>query len=297
MYRGRFAPTPSGLLHLGSLLTALASYLQARRAGGRWLLRIDDLDPERCRPGIDSAILRQLEAHGLLWDETPRHQRRHVAEYAAALDRLRAGGSVYACVCSRARLKATSLQGPDGPVYAGHCRSLGLAEDGYALRLRVDGGSIGFVDGWQGTQQRALHTDVGDFVLRRRDGVIGYQLACAVDEHAQGITEVVRGVDLLGSTFQQLEVLRRLGLAPPAYRHLPVLAGSDGLKLSKQNRAHPVTADQAAANLVRCLGWLGQRPSPELVCTPVCEVLAWAIEHWDARLLPAGCEIQVEPSA
>jgi glutamyl-Q tRNA(Asp) synthetase len=293
-YRGRFAPTPSGPLHLGSLLTALASWLQARSLQGRWLLRIDDLDRERCIPGAADAILRQLDAHGLHWDEVPRCQAQHLTEYVDALRRLRATDRVYACACTRAQLKVESLAGPDGPVYCGRCRDLGLPEAGHALRLRVSPEEIAFADGWQGRQWRSLERDIGDFAIRRRDGAPAYQLACAVDESAQGITEVVRGTDLLGSTFMQLHLMDLLGLRRPQYRHLPVLTTADGRKLSKQNHAAPIEAARAGANLRLCLGALGQCPPPELDCASVAEILAWATRNWTAARIPARSSIKVE---
>lgn len=293
-YRGRFAPTPSGPLHLGSLLTALASWLQARVGGGQWLLRIDDLDRERCVAGMDATILRQLEAHALEWDEAPRRQSQHVDEYEAALSQLRAGHRTYACGCTRARLAAESRAGPDGPVYAGTCRSLHLDEAGNAVRLRIGQGRIHFRDGWQGEQARDLASEVGDFVLQRRDAVPGYQLACAVDEHAQRITEVVRGADLLGSTFCQAHLMDLLDFPRPAYRHLPVLVDASGRKLSKQNHAAPLSAAVAGENLWLCLNWLGQNPPPSLRTAPARELLAWAVAHWLPGRVPGSMHIRVE---
>lgn len=283
-YRGRFAPTPSGPLHLGSLLTAVASYLQARSRRGTWLLRIDDLDRSRLVAGAEARILAQLESHGLLWDEAPRRQSEHVDEYEHALRRLEQAGLVFGCRCTRADLARNSLPAPDGSLYNGHCRLLGLPIEGQAARLRMPAESLTFTDAALGPQTRRLDLDVGDFVLRRRDGVIAYQLACAVDEHAQGITEVVRGADLLSSTFMQVHLMHCLRLRVPAYRHLPVLVdiGPDGMerKLSKQNHALAITEDEAAPNLHRCLQLLGQRPPPALVRAAPAEILEWALGHW-----------------
>jgi glutamyl-Q tRNA(Asp) synthetase len=197
IYRGRFAPTPSGPLHLGSLLTALASYLRARSAGGLWLLRIDDLDAERSRPEWIDTILRQLQAHRLHWDEPPRLQSRHAAEYLPALQQLQQAGLLYACACTRAQLARDSLPGPDGAVYAGRCRDQAVLSPRPAWRLRAGGCELRMDDIWQGELRRELAKDIGDFVVRRADGQTGYQLACVVDEAAQGITEVVRGADRL----------------------------------------------------------------------------------------------------
>lgn len=288
-YRGRFAPTPSGPLHLGSLLTALASYLQARRRGGAWLLRIDDLDRARCPAGMTDQILRQLGAHALQWDEAPRRQSEHLDAYRDALETLRRQGLLYACTCTRAALKTSSPPGPDGPVYPGTCRAAGAARG--SLRARVPAGRLCFDDAWQGRQCCDLRSEIGDFVARRADGVPSYQLACAVDEHAQRITEVVRGADLLGSTFQQRWLMLQLGIAPPTCRHLPVLVDAQGRKLSKQNRAAPVTGADASLNLVRCLRALGQEVAPGLERAAPAEVLARAVAQWDAARVPCGAQL------
>lgn len=287
-YRGRFAPTPSGPLHLGSLLTALASWLDARHRGGAWLLRIDDLDRARCPRGTDATILRQLEAHGLHWDEVPRYQARHVAEYREALERLARGGHLYACACSRATLKRAALPGPDGPVYPGTCRDAGLDPRRHALRARLPPLDLCFMDAWQGQHCRNLPREVGDFVVRRASGEMAYQLACAVDEHAQRITDVVRGADLLGSTFCQLWLLGQLDLAAPRYAHLPVLVDARGRKLSKQNHAPPVEARAAAQNLRRCLALLGQ-PVPQAGSPD--PILRDAAAAWDAARVPRTARI------
>lgn len=295
-YRGRFAPTPSGPLHLGSLLTALLSWLEARRQGGRWLLRIDDLDRPRCIPGAADEILRQLEAHGLLWDESPRYQSAHEDAYRAALAQLQAQGRLYGCRCTRARLTENSRSGPDGPVYDGRCRDSGTAfANRLALRFRVPQGHFGFADDWQGWQHRDLEHEVGDFVLVRSDGVIGYQLACAVDERDQGITDVVRGGDLLGSTFRQLLLLQALESAPPRYCHGPLLVNADGRKLSKQNHAAPITAERASENLLRCARLIGLTPPVFLQDAPPAEILTWCRAHWhpDSLRLRGGA---VEPT-
>lgn len=290
-YRGRFAPTPSGPLHLGSLVTALAGYLQARSQRGAWLVRIDDLDAPRCPPGADAAILRQLEDHALHWDEAPRYQRQHMAEYEAALARLRADGLLYQCDCTRATLKRISREGPDGPVYPGLCRERGLAHG--SLRLRVGDGEICLEDPWQQRPCRRRADEIGDFVVRRADGQVAYQLACVIDEQAQRITEVVRGADLLGSTFQQRCVHAALALASPRYRHLPVVVDARGRKLSKQNHAPAVDGAQAAANLLTCLELLRQRPPrAALARAPAAEIVAWAVAHWDAARLPRTAQIE-----
>lgn len=280
-YRGRFAPTPSGPLHLGSLLTAIASFLQARSQRGSWLLRLDDLDAARCPPGMAEEILRQLEAHGLVWDEAPRRQSRHLREYEGELERLRSAGLLYACDCSRRRLASESRAGPDGPVYDGRCRTRQLDPmPSHALRFRVDG-ELRLDDPWRGWIRRDLGRDIGDFVVRRSDGWVAYQLACVVDEKAQRVTEVIRGADLLGSSFRQLSLMRALRQRPPSYRHLPVVTDAAGRKLSKQNHAVALDSRRAAANLIRCLGWLNQSAPQDLSGASPQAVLAHALEHWD----------------
>lgn len=294
-YRGRFAPTPSGPLHLGSLLTALGSYLDARHQGGQWLLRIDDLDTPRCAPGADALILRQLEIHGLLWDEAPRLQSEHLEAYRHHLSELQHAVRVYACRCTRAQLALSSIDGPDGPVYPGTCRTLALPTEGQALRFVVGSGCLAFDDELQGRLERDLACAVGDFVLRRRDGIIGYHLACAVDEHAQAITTVMRGGDLIGASFAQLAVMDALHLPAPRYAHLPLLVDPQGRKLSKQNHAAPLDLARPADNLWQCLQWLGQQPPETLRGVDVDTLLSWALQHWQRRLISPAARLMVEP--
>lgn len=287
-YVGRFAPTPSGPLHLGSLLTALGSYLAARSAGGRWLLRIDDLDTPRVQAGAENTILRQLEAHGLQWDGLPRRQSAHRHEYAQALDRLRQDGLLYACVCTRAQLQQDHAATVDEPVYAGHCRELGNAEHDAALRVRVGGGREQMEDRLRGTLRCEVDRHIGDFVIRRKDGQFAYQLACVVDEAAQGITNVVRGADLIPSTFRQRWLMRKLGLPVPRYTHLPLLTDGSGRKLSKQNGADALRPNNAAAQLSRALTLLGQHAPDDAAQGQVAEILACAVRNWRPQNVPAG---------
>ena len=284
-YRGRFAPTPSGPLHLGSLLTALASWLDARAQGGRWLLRIDDLDAPRCQPGAADTILRQLEAHGLFWDESPRWQSAHVESYVAAYDALAQRGWAYGCRCTRAVLAAESLPGPDGAVYSGRCRDAGLPPGrGLSTRLRVPTGRVELEDAVQGNIGRDGPAEIGDFVLRRSDGLIGYQLACVIDESAQGISTVLRGADLIGSSLRQRLLQQALGLHSPSYVHLPVLVEPDGRKLSKQNGAAALDLSAPGRNLEACLHLLGQPPIEAGL--PVPELLARTTAGWQRSRVP-----------
>lgn len=295
-YRGRFAPTPSGPLHLGSLMTALASWLDARAHGGAWLLRIDDLDSPRCVAGADAQICEQLERHGLNWDETPRYQSAHRDEYEAAVDVLRAQHRLYACRCTRAELAASGHPAPDGLVYAGTCRNAALTMNECALRFAVDNLTLRLADGVHGVLSRHLRDELGDFVVRRRDGIFGYHLACAVDEHAQRISDVVRGADLIGPTFAQLHLMQALSLPPPRYHHVPLMLDENGLKLSKQNHARPIDANRAGDNLLDCLIGLQQRPPVTLRGADSATVLDWARRHWNLARVGTAAVRTVEPT-
>lgn len=294
VYRGRFAPTPSGPLHFGSLMTALASYLDARQAGGVWLLRIDDLDGPRCVPGAAGIIQEQLRQHGLNWDETPYYQSQQQGAYEAALDTLRAQGLLYACRCTRRILRQTALPGPDAPVYPGTCRDAAVSEQPAALRLRLAEHVEEMSDRWQGPVSRDLQTQVGDFVVRRVDGQIAYQLACAIDEGQQRISHVVRGADLLSSSFAQRTVARCLELHTPDYGHLPVLVDAAGKKLSKQHHAPPIDGNRAAENLRVVLRHLGQATPP--AGASVGRIIESAISLWNPAAVPGGPDIKAQQS-
>jgi len=291
---GRFAPSPSGELHLGSLLAAVGSYLAAHRRGGRWRLRIDDLDPPRTVPGATDAILRSLQAHGLLWDGEVLYQSRRGAAYRAALDALRAAGLTYPCACTRRELAAIARGGVDGPVYPGICRTgLPPGRVARALRLRVPDAQIGFHDAVQGDYRQNLARAVGDFVLQRADGLIAYQLATVVDDAFQGVTQVVRGVDLLASTPRQIHLQKCLGLPQPDYAHLPLLVDSHGLKLGKQTGAGPLDDTRASDNLRQVLTALALPPPPELHGAQPAELLRWATARWDPARLAGQAAVQV----
>ncbi|WP_147652009.1 tRNA glutamyl-Q(34) synthetase GluQRS [Vulcaniibacterium gelatinicum] len=252
--RGRFAPSPTGPLHFGSLLAALGSWLLARHAGGEWLVRIEDLDPPREVPGAAEAQLRTLAAFGLVSDGPVVRQSERGALYQAALERLLAGGAAFECHCSRSALAA------DGGIHH-RCRA-GGRRDTPAVRLRVPPGStVAFEDAIQGRCAQDVHAEVGDFVLRRADGYWAYQLAVVVDDAAQGITAVVRGADLLDSTPRQILLQRALGLPTPAYAHLPLVLGADGRKLSKSLAALPVDGDDPLPALRAAWQALGQPPA------------------------------------
>lgn len=304
-YRGRFAPTPSGPLHLGSLLTALLSYLDARAAEGSWLLRIDDLDRARCDAAHTTRILRQLEAHGMHWDEAPRYQSAALADYEHALAALRASDRIYGCDCTRKRLKAENREGTWGAVYSGRCRARGLPSGDpgaeCALRMRVPEGVAQLADDWRGELKGDWYADVGDFVLRRRDGIPGYALTSAVDEHAMGITHVVRGADLLVPTLTHWAVLDALGYPRPRSRHGPLLQRGDGTKLSKQNHAAPIDEAEAGANLLRCCTWLGVAPEAATATDAPEAILRSAVDGWRRRQaqgipLPAVVALEESPA-
>ncbi|WP_374324882.1 tRNA glutamyl-Q(34) synthetase GluQRS [Azonexus sp.] len=295
-YRGRFAPSPTGPLHFGSLIAALASCLEARCRGGEWLLRIEDVDTPRNVPGAAEAILRTLEAFGFAWDGPLRYQSHRAAAYEAALDVLRGQGLLYPCSCSRSEIAAaasrTAVDG--GAVYPGTCRAgLRPGAEARAWRLRVDDAVVAFEDRLQGRIAQHLADEVGDFVLRRADGIHAYQLAVVVDDASQGITDIVRGADLLASTPRQLWLQRCLGYPRPAYAHLPVATNAAGEKWSKQTLAPALAAGKAASELVRALHFLGQAAPAELAAATVAEVWAWALANWSFAAIPRVPAISV----
>lgn len=285
-YVGRFAPSPSGPLHFGSLIAAAASYFDARAAGGRWLLRIDDVDTPRCVAGAAEEIVSTLADFGFEWDGTPEWQSHRVARYAETFEQLRAEGLVYPCGCTRREI-ADSALAPDGArVYPGTCRDgLPAGREARAWRVRVEG-HAGFDDAIQGGQREDLEREVGDFVLRRADGLFAYQLAVIVDDADAGVTDVVRGADLLSSTCRQIFLQRQLGLHVPRYAHLPVALSAAGEKLSKQTLARAITEHAAAPALHAALSFLGQRPPAELATAQLVELHEWAIENWRLTVVP-----------
>ena len=283
-YIGRFAPSPTGPLHFGSLVAALASWLDARAVGGRWLLRMEDLDKPREQPGAADAILRQLESLGLGWDGSVLYQSTRAARYRAALDQLTRAGLTYPCGCTRREI-ADSALGIDGAhIYPGTCRkALPPGKPARAMRLRTRPEPIDFVDRVQGLCRQSVEREVGDFVVLRADGLFAYQLAVVVDDADQGVTDVVRGADLLDSTARQILLQRQLGFSTPRYAHLPVAVNADGDKLSKQTGAVAIDGTQAATALARALLFLGHPPPVDL---PPGDLLPWALAHWDVARVP-----------
>lgn len=288
-YTGRFAPSPTGELHQGSLFTALASYLDARHCDGRWLVRMEDLDPPREQPGAASAILCALEAHQLYWDGEVMYQSQRLAAYSEALAQLTRAGHTYPCSCSRQRLKGLSA-------YDGHCRQHPPGNKTCALRLRIPAGEAGlehYRDLWRGEQRQQLQTYPGDFVIKRKDGLYAYQLAVVVDDIAQGISHIIRGGDLLDSALRQRLLFRLLDARAPVMGHLPILVNGAGQKLSKQSFATPLDNKRAAANMEQALGQLGLPLPAELHGAPCDEQLQWASAHWRRARLPTAAHIQV----
>ncbi len=280
VYRGRFAPSPTGPLHFGSLVAAVGSFLQARHAGGQWLVRMEDVDIPRSAPGAGQAILETLEALGLRGDGPVLVQSARGSAYQEAVEALQEMGWAYPCGCSRKEV--------GGPIYPGTCRrGLRPGHRPRAVRLRTPEGIVTLHDALQGAYSQYLEAEVGDFVIQRADGVFAYQLAVVVDDAAQGVTEVVRGSDLLDSAPRQIHLQRLLGLPTPRYAHLPVAVDNRGDKLSKQTRATPVDAADPIPNLLRVLNFLGQQPPRDLCDATLPQLWEWAIGHWRLDTVPA----------
>lgn len=276
---GRFAPSPTGPLHFGSLVAALGSLMNARRRGGRWLVRIEDLDTPRNAAGAVDSILRDLDRCAMHWDGEVMYQSQRTEAYADALERLADRGWAFECGCSRRDLV--------GGVYPGTCRNgLPPGRSARSVRIRVGAANIEFRDAIQGPTSQCLATEVGDFVVLRADGVVAYHLAVVVDDAEQRVSEVVRGGDLLESTPRQILIQRALGLPTPEYAHLPLAADMDERKLSKQNLARPIASDPPGAVLVDALEFLGQSPPLELARARPAEVVSWAIGSWDRTRVP-----------
>nr|WP_324259920.1 tRNA glutamyl-Q(34) synthetase GluQRS [Cellvibrio fontiphilus] len=281
-YRGRFAPSPTGPLHFGSLVTALASFLDAKANRGQWLVRMEDLDPPREQPGAADLILQALETHGLEWDETLIYQSSRHSAYEARLQELISRGLAYPCNCSRQQLAAM------GGIYDGRCRIHQQDDTSpHAIRLKlydIPGcpcdDSVGFVDLFQGAQQQNLRTHAGDQILKRRDGFYAYQLAVVVDDIFQGITHIIRGSDLLEVTARQLRLFDLLEAPRPTYGHIPLALQANGQKLSKQNQAKALDNNKAGRNLWHGLAFLGQNPPADMARASTRELLDWAQVHW-----------------
>lgn len=280
-YIGRFAPTPTGPLHIGSLIAAVASYCDARAAGGKWLLRMEDIDPPREMPGAADLILHQLEAYGFEWDGKVLFQHRRTEAYLAALEQLQEQGDIFWCCCSR-----TDIARHGTTSYPGTCRQFSSPRDNAAIRLRVPDKPICLDDRLYGPQEDNLKNSIGDFILRRRDGLFSYQLAVVVDDDFQDITDVVRGADLLDNTARQILLQEKLGLATPHYLHLPLLLHADGTKLSKQTFAPALPLPAEPALLWQVLIFLGQKIPADLQYSPADSILQWAVRNWTPGDIP-----------
>ncbi len=285
-YRGRFAPSPTGPLHFGSLVAAVGSYLEAKKHNGIWLLRMEDLDAPRTVTGAATSILHTLEAYGLHWDEKVLYQSERTDAYEAALNQLQQSGAAYPCACTRREIADSALHGIDGLIYPGTCRN-GVAEGKHARawRVRTENDPIEFDDALQGRIVQHLESEIGDFVVRRADGLFAYQLAVVVDDAFQNISHVVRGADLLLSTPRQIWLQRLLGLPTPSYMHLSVAVNTQGEKLSKQTLAAPVEEQDVSGTLWLVLQFLHQQPPAELRKETLPIVWQWALANWDAERL------------
>ena len=286
-YRGRFAPSPTGPLHFGSLIAATGSYLQAKTRGGEWYIRIEDIDIPRNVPGADDEILRSLDLLGFEWDGKASWQTQHLDDFEESLAVLVEEGHCFSCSCTRSQLMATAIHGKDGFIYPGTCRDNGMSQAAnMAVRVRVNDKNISFKDTIQGNFSQNIAREIGDFVIKRADGFFAYQLAVVVDDAKQGITEVVRGTDLLGSTSRQIYLQQLLHLITPEYIHLPVAVNRQGQKLSKQTGASAINHDQPGTELFRALTFLGQSPPAELVLAEPGDIWQWAFQHWDTNRIP-----------
>jgi len=287
-YRGRFAPSPTGPLHFGSLVAAVGSYLDARHNDGEWLVRIEDLDPPREVPGASRQILETLEQYGFAWDGPVTYQSGREEFYLQVLAALRREGLTYRCDCSRKEVaeRARQLALPPG-VYPGTCRTRQVGHgQQHAVRLLTEGQKVIFEDGQQGLIEQDVSKEVGDFVLRRADGLFAYQLAVVVDDAQQAITHIVRGSDLLSSTPRQIVLQRLLGYPTPHYRHLPVATNARGQKLSKQTFAPALENHNPLPSLWEALRFLGQQPPEEILEGELNSFWRWAVSHWQADAVP-----------
>lgn len=283
-YRGRFAPSPTGPLHFGSLVTAVASYLDARSHAGQWLIRIEDLDPLRESREAVTQILDSLQAHGLQSDEPVRFQSARHDAYASVIDQLLANNRAYRCCCSRKELAA------NGGTHPHHCRDGEISPDApHAIRLRLEDATVSWSDRLLGPQAQVIRAERDDPVIRRKEGFYAYQLAVVVDDIDQGISHIVRGSDLLDTTAAQLKLYDMLGATPPAYLHVPVILNATGQKLSKQTHAPALDDGQPGQNLWHALAALGQQPPDHLSDQSPDAILKWALSHWSADALPLAC--------
>lgn len=287
-YRGRFAPSPTGPLHFGSLVAAVGSYLDARHHQGEWLLRVEDIDTPREVAGATDDILETLERLHMTWDGPVSYQSQRTHLYEEALAELQQQGYLYDCGCTRKEVIDSAVQTPGGAIYPGTCRNgLPAGRSPRSIRVRVNNTAISMQDRLQAGLQQQLQTDVGDFIVRRADQLIAYQLAVVVDDADQGINQIVRGSDLLASTPRQIYLQQLLGLPIPAYLHLPIATDASCAKLSKQSFAPPITVDDSNRAVLDALRFLQQALPDSPQDASLDELWKWAADHWDISAIPA----------
>ena len=272
-YIGRFAPSPSGPLHFGSLVAALASYLDARVNQGKWLVRMEDIDPPREQPGAADLILKALDVYGLHWDDSVLYQSSRSDAYDQAIADLQSKGLVYCCTCTR-----KDLRGSNG-VYPGNCRGQVHSDKPHSLRVHCPDSTLSFSDLIQGKISSCLK-ELGDFIIKRKDGLYAYQLAVCVDDAFQGVTHVIRGSDLLYATPWQLCLQSMMGVDSPVYGHFPVITHDDGGKLSKQNHAPAISLNEPIPALITALKAMGQNPDQQLADSSVEDIIEWGVKNW-----------------
>jgi len=289
MMIGRFAPSPTGPLHFGSLLAALASYLEAKKSQGKWLVRMEDLDKPREMKGAAEEILRTLEAYGLYWDGEIVYQSKRTDLYQSALNQLNVEKQTYACSCSRKEIQDSATNsriGIEGIIYPGTCREKHITKTPHAIRVKTLDQNINFEDLIQGRITQNLAKEIGDFVIKRVDGLFAYQLSVVVDDYLQGITHIVRGADLLDSSTRQIYLQDLLGYQHIQYAHIPAAHNQQGEKLSKQTLAQAILAKDSSKNLYKALCFLGQMPPADLSAEKTEQILNWAMGNWDINKVP-----------
>jgi len=287
-YRGRFAPSPTGPLHFGSLLAAISSYAPARQAHGKWLVRIEDVDQPRCDSNSTKSILTALEAYGMHWDEEIIYQSQRGKYYQAALDTLSHKNRIYHCACTRKEINKINPSTDRNHIYPGTCKN-GIPEGKTArsIRVRTNSTIISFDDCVQGTFAQNIANEVGDFIIKRADDLFAYQLAVVVDDEEQGITDIVRGSDMLDSTPRQIFLQQQLGFFTPRYTHIPLAINSDGQKLSKQTKAPAIKLDDPRPTLINALNFLNQQVPSELRDTDIETIWQWVIQNWATNNIPS----------
>ncbi|MFC0171905.1 tRNA glutamyl-Q(34) synthetase GluQRS [Vibrio comitans] len=284
-YVGRFAPSPSGPLHFGSLVAALGSYFQAKSQQGAWLVRMEDLDPPREMPGAADLILKTLEAYHLFWDGEVVYQSQRHPIYQSQIEQWLAEQKAYYCQCTRKQIKA------DGGYYLGHCRDLHLPAEDCAVRIKVDTPITEFIDLKHGRIAIPQAIAEEDFIIKRRDGLYAYNLAVVIDDIEQGVTEVVRGADLIEPTGRQIGLYKTLGQTPIQYLHLPLAVTENGAKLSKQNHAEGICMENPIPTLLQAMRFLGFSLPKSLDSAKIDEIIAWGVEHWQLTQLPEETQI------